>query len=471
MDAVLRPLALALALSAVSSAPSIGALQPSEADARLVRVEQWLKAVRHHEPGTTDQAAALVASWYTRDIRMLWIDANVITQAMRDPRKSRFSFRAEGQSTTQSIQYSSQQLRRLKVLACAAAGILAHPVCVEVGASTALDADLLGLAGLASASRQQGDDNFVLRRGALLHTDIAMLMPTSAEPIGPTGLGGPQRIRVQTTDGLALDMGQTAPHWDLARMLLDYVKPPGAASPAPGLDDMVRLWYRATSAWMQAREQHDTAHLDRARAIFPNDADILFLSACQHEAYAGPLIQSALQSTVMPTSLRWDVASARSELHQAESFFRRALAARPGMTEAHLRYGRVLSLLERHADAVTELRQAMASTDDSQLRYYGELFLGAVETARRDVGAARDAYARAAQLYPTAQSPRIALSELARRRGDRGGALREMQVVFDRPATDSEPDDPWWRYFVVQAQNAADLLDELRRPFKTEALR
>ena len=105
---------------------------------------------------------------------------------------------------------------------------------------------------------------------------------------------------------------------------------------------------------------------------------------------------------------------------------------------------------------------------EDELRYYGELFLGAAETARRNFEAAREAYGRAARLYPEAQSPRIALSELARRLGDRGAAWREMQTIFERPASDAEPDDPWWRYFMVQARNADDLLEALRRPFLNE---
>jgi hypothetical protein len=107
-----------------------------------------------------------------------------------------------------------------------------------------------------------------------------------------------------------------------------------------------------------------------------------------------------------------------------------------------------------------------ASTVDDELRYDAELFLGAAETALTHLDAARQAYASAARLRPTAQSPRIALSELARRSGDRGGAMREMQVVFDRTAR--ERDDPWWRYAVSQARDANDLLANLRRPFRSD---
>jgi tetratricopeptide (TPR) repeat protein len=101
------------------------------------------------------------------------------------------------------------------------------------------------------------------------------------------------------------------------------------------------------------------------------------------------------------------------------------------------------------------------------LRYYGELFLGAEEESLTQYDAAFDAYHRAAALYPTAQSPWLALSQLARRRGDRAAALRALQQVFDLP---SEPDrdDPWWTYYVAQARNIDQLFEDLRRPFLVE---
>ena len=248
-------------------------------------------------------------------------------------------------------------------------------------------------------------------------------------------------------------------------MLLEYVQPEGAGRPAPGRDDMVRQWYRATAAWMQSREDHDTQHLDRARLMFPDDPDILFLSGCQRETYAAPHIQSAMRSAVFPSGMTSDVGSDRVELRLAEAFFRRALAANP-LPEAHLRLGRVLSLLERHADARVMLKQAIAGTGDPLLLYYGELFLGRAEEALANPDAARTSYMRAAELYPRAQSPRLALSQLARRSGDRAGALSAIAPVFSMPADEATRDDPWWSYHVAQGRNAGDLLDALRKPFR-----
>jgi tetratricopeptide (TPR) repeat protein len=164
------------------------------------------------------------------------------------------------------------------------------------------------------------------------------------------------------------------------------------------------------------------------------------------------------------------VESERGELRQAEVFFRRALALRSDLGEAHLRLGRVLGQQGHHADAAGELRQALTLVDADPLRYYGELFLGAEEEALGRFDAAREALDKAAALFPSAQSPLFGLSEVAWRRGDRAGALAAMQKVFELPnAGDSGRDDPWWVYHVAQARNAEMLLDDVRAPFRSSA--
>jgi len=190
-----------------------------------------------------------------------------------------------------------------------------------------------------------------------------------------------------------------------------------------------------------------------------------------HETYATAKIQSAMRSSVLPTGFSFLVESDHAELHQAEGLFRRASAGRPSFGEAHLRLGRVLALLGQPAAAESELRLALVSAQDELLQYYGDLFLGAVEEALGHFDAARASFERAAALYPTAQSPRLALSELARRQGDRGAALRAIQQVFELPPAPSR-DDPWWSYHVAQARDTDDLLEALRQPFLSpEAVR
>jgi tetratricopeptide (TPR) repeat protein len=449
----------------------------ADMDARVARVERWLKAVLHHTPGQPDDGAREVNGWSNSDLRALWLDTSVVTKLIRNPGATSFSIRAEGQPRAQELHYPPLAMRRLRALACAAGGqvgagaIFDSPRCLEILTFNRLDEELRDLARRALASKQRGDDNYILRRGAILEADVAMLLPRSSEPVAKSGGPAPDRFRMSLFDGQGTAFRQVAVHWELARMLLDAVKPPGADRAAPGRDDMVRDWYRATATWMQDREDYDDMHLDRARQIFPTDPVILFLSGTQVEVYAAPHIQNAIRSVVAPPGTIFAIGSDRVELRQAEGFYRRALAADSSLPELHLHLGHVLLRLEHEADAARELRVALELEGDPLLRYYGELFLGAAEERLGHADAARQAYADASALYPNAQSPHLALSALARRLGDRATAFKEMQVVFALQQADSPPDDPWWTYSKSQARNPEDLFEALWRPFLSEAER
>ena len=449
----------------------------SDMEARLARVEQWLKAAKRHTPGIADEAAIEVSGWSNTALRTLWVDMNVVVKLVRNPKAASFAIQAEGQPRPQEVRYSPADVRRLRVLACAAGGqvgagiIQDEPRCVDVDALNQLDDDLSDLAERARASKQHFDDNYILRRGALLQADVAMLVSKGYEPITSPSTLGPDRFRMNLADGQGTEFRQVGVHWELARMLLDYVKPRGSERIAPGRDDMVRDWYRATATWMQDRQDYDTYHLDRARDVFSADPIILFLSGSLAETYAAPHIQSAVRSAVAPPGATFSIGSDRAELRRAEGFYRRALAADASLPQLHLHLGHVLLLLEHESDAAKELRVALEVDNAPLLRYYGELFLGAAEERLGHADAARQAYGEAAALYPNAQSPHLAMSALARRQGDRATALREMQTVFELQHADSPPDDPWWTYYKSQAQHADDLLEALWRPFLPEIAR
>jgi hypothetical protein len=327
----MRRLSLALVLSilaAVCGARLVRADQvraPVEpfSGSRFDRVARWLEAVEQHLPGIEDEAVLEVVSWSNDDLRMLWIDVNIVVQLMRSPRGATFRVRAEGASAASTIRYTAPQLQQLKTLACAAGG---DEHCVAIDAAAARDDGLVRVASAAHAARLRGDDNYVVRRGALLHLDAAML-PARAplEPISTVSSLGPRMFRLQVSDGRQVDSGMGAVHLEIARMVLDFVKPPGADRVAPGRDPMVRAWYRATAAWMAHREDHDLLHLERGRAMFPDDPDLLFLSGCQRETFAAPHIQAAVHSASLPSGYSIGVESERGELQRAETFFRRAL--------------------------------------------------------------------------------------------------------------------------------------------------
>src|SRR5262249_18261953 len=182
---------------------------------RIDRLAQWLTAVDRHEPGVDDDTAIEVGGWNNTQLRGLWIDVHVLSQLMRNVRMSRFMVRAENQRNVTEVVYTAEGLRKLRVFACAAAGILDRPDCVAIKAAVGAGDDLIRVAQHARDGRSRtGDDNYVMRRAALLHADIAMLQPRSAvEPFAsPSGkpLVGPQTWRVDISDGRGLDVGLSA---------------------------------------------------------------------------------------------------------------------------------------------------------------------------------------------------------------------------------------------------------------------
>jgi tetratricopeptide (TPR) repeat protein len=467
-----KPGAAAVALVVLIAHPLHAADRPGE---RASRIERWLRAVVHHTPGDTDASVVEIASTPFSDLSTLRTDEAVFIRLMRDPGASTFErtyqestrpdipdcvncAASEGQAprkirAPERIYYSEIDLHRLKVLACAAAGTLDDRECLSVNAAKEIDNELSNLASRASAARDRGDVNYVLRRAALLHADAAMITSNVLGPLNAIG-GDDVPVRVRIVDGAPTAVGFGEFHWEMARHLLDAVR--------PARDAMVDLWYRATASWMLQQEQYNSSHLARGRDLFPDDDEIFFLSGCERETQAGPVLQSAARSAVMPAGVAVDIPSERSALRDAEGYFRRALILNPRRADARLRLGHVLLERGKPQDAADELRRVLATTTDSELRYFGSMFLGAAEETLGHLDDAGRAYVAASEVYPRAQSPYLALSELARRRGDRSASIVQIQRLFE---LHDDRDDPWWSYRTAQAKHADDLLTQLRRPF------
>ncbi len=447
-------------------------------NASIDRLRDWLQAIGDHTPGASDTAQVTVGAWPQGDMQTLWINTTVLLALMDEVRAPGFTLTVGGLTLgrgranifriqpegrpAKEIQYNPVQLRRLKLYACAA---VAAAFCPETLKPDERPLGLDRLTQKAAAARKGGDLNFVLRRGAMLHADVAMSGEAEQPFESASASPAPRQMRLNILDGSAANDVEIGIHWVMGRLLLDDVIPAGERKPAPGRDARVRDWYRATAAWMQDRESHDTAHFDRAHALFPRDADILFLNGCEREAYAAPRIHAAVAGATIQPGFSFDIGSDRAELRRAEEHFRRALAARPDFGEARLRLGRVLLLRGQGPDASIELRRAIESADvaaDGQLLYYAHLLAGAASEAIGPIDVARASYEKAAGLYPTAQSPLLALSQLATRRGERVTALRELQRVFALPSYAPERDDPWWEYFRSQARNADALVEKLQ---------
>jgi tetratricopeptide (TPR) repeat protein len=155
-------------------------------------------------------------------------------------------------------------------------------------------------------------------------------------------------------------------------------------------------------------------------------------------------VQNAIAGVEVPFGTRVLVNNRQTELILAERFLRRAVELEPGNAEAQLRYGWVLVQQKRLDPAFDALRAARATATESVLQYYALLFLAVAESAAGRHDAAIDLFEQAAPLFPTAQAPLLALSELAMRRGDRAASAAALQRLFGLPPL--ERVDPWWTY-------------------------
>lgn len=291
------------------------------------------------------------------------------------------------------------------------------------------------------AKTDAGRANQILLRGAALHADIGRLIPEDTVRRSPD-----QKTAYIVRDGRWIGVRFISVHWQLGRSLLDSVAPEPASNPE------VRTWYLETAVDLLRMHQSAAAveHYARARQLFPSDPAILYGSGVLHEQFGSTALQAAAESVAESNRTAAAVSPARGELVRAERFFRDSLVHRPDHLEARVRHGRVLDSLGRHEEASEELRRAIADGASGELLYLAHLFLGRAEEALGRDGAARAAFDRASALYPKAQSPRLALSQIARRAGNRAVAQRELQAIATLPDDERRREDPWWRYYNVR---------------------
>jgi tetratricopeptide (TPR) repeat protein len=406
--------------------------QKSYRDVTIDRLEKWLDAVERHKPGEADASFDEIRPWGPQEVDELLIDLNALLILIRNDRETMF-FRVSirGRPPT-PVFYTRSQLDRLRIR--------------------------------ARNEKIRNDENRILKRGALLHTDIAAQLPFEARSPREEPPVRSERIMVYFDDGRRLGFENAAEHWRAARLLLDKVRPKDSRNgkPAPARDEMVQSWYRVTTAYQQLIQQYELGHLERALELFPDDAELHFFNGCLHETFASRRIQSVFHAVSLPKGITFNISSERSELRLAEASFRKALEIGPNLTEARIRLGHVLALMGRHSDAADELRRAISSTDDQLLLYYGHLLLGGELDSLGNRDRARDAYQRAAALYPRAQSPKLALSQIANRVGDRRAALDAIRPALGPPADEFDRADPWWTYHVEQGRSAEAQLATLR---------
>jgi tetratricopeptide (TPR) repeat protein len=165
-----------------------------------------------------------------------------------------------------------------------------------------------------------------------------------------------------------------------------------------------------------------------------------------HESLASTAVQEAFRGTDFYVRSAVGLSSRRGELNTAEDLLRRAVKLNGGFAEARLHLGNVLAQQGQHKDALNEVTQGLAIIKNPDLSYYGRLLAGRSSAALGQSAAAREAFEQAARLKPAAQSPLMALSQLAYSRGDMAEAAAMLARVASLAALEDKGHDPWWIY-------------------------
>jgi len=394
---------------------------------RVQRLEQWTAALERHQPGEADGALDAFGDWNAREFAELKVTFFSALQLIRDPDIRTFMRPPAPVGRPTQVFYSGDELRDLILLA---------------------------------ARLKPLGENHLLRRGAMLHMD-AVTLGTGGDL---HGAGRSDFFVLKFDDGQGLGNEDVQGQIDFARFLLEQVRPdPHDFRPKPSGDDWVRRWYRTLIAYM-LREQHfNVMDADRGLELFRDDPEVLFISGVLHETLAADTVQEPLRKSAnLRQAVR--VRSAKGELSVAEDLLRRAVKRSPAFPEARLHLAHVLAEQGQHKEALVELTQALPAIEDHTFQYYAQMFLGRSGAETGDVARARAAFERAAQLMPAAQSPLIALSQLAYGRGDADEAAALLARVATLPAL--ENDDPWWFYGATAGRffqpSHTDLVDNLR---------
>jgi hypothetical protein len=393
----------------------------------LQKVEEWRKAALSHQPGAEDDAVTTIGGWNHLDIEMVI------------------------EFVTNLSSRSNRSARR-----------------------TISRAPIRSRLGLTDEEVQQGDLNRVVKQGAMLHTDIAVLqLGRGASRLKGSYMGA-------FVDGRLFYKPENL-HWNYARTLID------AVSPSPSRDPIARQWYLATTAHLLSLRHlaYARRNIENALNFFPADHAFLLYAGSLHEAWAMPMNQNLQMPQTTATStrrLKWDIENARqllsppgvkveygsmeSELRKARNYYRDAVKIDPGCAESRLRHGRVIGLLGFHSQALEELKKASAGVIDPLLSYYALIYLGREYEMLTLPDEAKEQYRRAAALFPAAQSPLLSLSHLARKSDDAAAALEALRRVFALHENNTGGEsDPLLEYDVAHVRNASVLLDEMRSMF------
>ena len=184
--------------------------------------------------------------------------------------------------------------------------------------------------------REPADVPRVLKRGAALHADIAMLAPDPSARSRQASRGSPGGSSVLVRDGEAVGFEGNPVHWAIGRALVRGLQPTSIATasdspPDTSVDPFARHWFRATTAYLahRLRLAEELPHTQQALISIPDDPVLLLFAGALHEHFGSPVVQGAIRSVTLPMGMAIDIASASTELNRAQNRYERAIAADP----------------------------------------------------------------------------------------------------------------------------------------------
>lgn len=401
------------------------------------QTQTWLRIARTHTIGTVDDAARTVASWSPAALQQVLDDAQLIRLLVVTAARQGRTGGGQGPKTWVEFRGRRLTLQQLSPLLGFQPG----------DPDGALDpAALAAPDGAAERAIAR-----IMIQAAMLHTDIVMASAADLPPPAPSR--SPTTV-IQLRDGRESVVSNPAVHYAIAREAIGLVLPTTAGTM------VARKWYTATLAYLQGERNYAALlpQLETARVTMPADPWVWMMSGVAYENLAAPAVQSATASSGSGARLEAPmILFARSE-----QLFRHTLMLDPLRTEARLRLGRVLDLTGRHEEAAEMLALAEKGLTSDLLRYYAALFVGRAAESSGKTDDARRAYERAMTLFPQAQSPRLALAELAWRDADHTLALSGMHTLFITAHGDRST-DPWWIYDVSLVLDWAQLVTDMRQ--------
>lgn len=251
---------------------------------------------------------------------------------------------------------------------------------------------------------------------------------------------------------------------------------PELNAPAADLDPKLKLLVGLAGAkcdMEHGRNARAYAALEALNRSFPNDPDVLYLTAKLHMQEFNDVAYAMFQHT--PQSYRVHQLSAEifeteNRFSDAAEEYRKAIALNPTAASLHFQLGRAM-LLESHSPQALE---KAAQEFENELRISpedaaAEFELGQIARAQGKAAEAQTHFERAAALSPTFVEPMVALGKMYCTQKQYGQA-----ISFLTRATKLEPDNESAHYTLMtayrdsgdmeKAKQESALLQRLQKP-------